>query len=130
MFSIRYAASLALMDRETGPSAFTDAQVRDPAMIAARERIKVIPTSRLATTGTPTEVTVRLKTGEVYEACLDALIITPDDQLDRQWKSLEAKFHDLVRPVLGAERSQELAGLVRRFETLGSVKELTDRTAP
>jgi 2-methylcitrate dehydratase PrpD len=129
MFSIRYAASLALMDRDTGPGAFTDAQVRDPELIPARERVKVIPVARIATTGKPTEVTVRLKGGETHEACLDALIVTPDDQLAEQWKRLEAKFLGLVVPVLGEARAQELTGLVRRIETLGSVRELVDRTA-
>jgi 2-methylcitrate dehydratase PrpD len=127
MFSIQYAASLALLDQETGPTAFTDERVRDPALIAARQFVKVIPVARIATTGKPTEVTVRLKGGEAHEACLDALIITPDDQLADQWQWLEAKFHGLVAPVLGEARSKELADLVRRIETLGSVRELIDR---
>jgi 2-methylcitrate dehydratase PrpD len=129
MFSIQYAASLALLDRDTGPSAFTDEQVRDPALTAARRFVRVIPVARIATTGKPTEVTVRLKGGEAHEACLDALIVTPDDQLDDQWQWLEAKFHGLVAPVLGAARSNELVALVRRFETLGSIRELTGKTA-
>jgi 2-methylcitrate dehydratase PrpD len=127
MFSIRYAASLALMDRPTGPSSFTDEAVLDPALRAARERVKVIPVARIVSTGKPTEVTIRLKNGEVHEACHDILVITPDDKLAEQWNWLESKFHDLVAPVLGAERSKELVGLVRCIETLGSIRELTDR---
>jgi 2-methylcitrate dehydratase PrpD len=127
MFSIQYAASLALLDQDTGPNAFTDERVRDPALTAARQFVKVIPVARIATTGKPTEVTVRLKGGEAHEACLDALIVTPDEQLADQWQWLEAKFHGLVAPVLGEARSQELVALVRRFETLGSIRELTDR---
>jgi 2-methylcitrate dehydratase PrpD len=128
MFSIQYAASLALLDQDTGPDAFTDERVRDPALIAARGRVKVIPVARIATTGKPTEVTVRLKAGEVHEACLDALVVTPDDQLAEQWRWLEAKFHGLVAPVLGEARSRDLVEIVGRFETLGSIRELTERT--
>jgi 2-methylcitrate dehydratase PrpD len=129
MFSIRYAASLALLDRTTGPSAFTDEAVRDPIAIAARENIKVIPVARIATTGKPTEVTVRLKNGEVLTACIDILVVASDDELAVQWAKLEAKFHDLVSPVLGEARSRELVDLVRRVETLGSIRELIDMTA-
>jgi 2-methylcitrate dehydratase PrpD len=128
MFSIRYAASLALMDRGSGPDAFTDEAVRDPVMIAARERISVIPVDRIASTGKPTEVTVRLKGGEVHTACLDALIVAADDELGAQWARLERKFRELVVPLLGEARSKELVGLVRRIDTLGNIRELTDAT--
>jgi 2-methylcitrate dehydratase PrpD len=129
MFSIRYAASLALLGRGTGPSAFTDEAVRDPEVIAARANIKVVPVARIATTGKPAEVTVRLKTGEVLTACIDILVVASDAELGEQWDRLEAKFHDLVAPVLGEPRSKELVGLVRRIETLGSIRELIDRAA-
>jgi 2-methylcitrate dehydratase PrpD len=129
MFSVRYAASLALLDRGAGPSAFTDEAVRDPVVVAARKDIKVIPVARIATTGKPTEVTVRLKNGEVHSACEDILVVASDAELGEQWKKLEAKFHDLVTPVLGAARSNELVALVRRIEALGSIRELIDRTA-
>jgi 2-methylcitrate dehydratase PrpD len=129
MFSLRYAASLALTDGSTGPSGFTDERVRDPALIAVRKKIKVTPISG-GNAGSPTEVRVRLKTGEMLTTCLNALIVTPDAELGDQWKVLEAKFHDIVAPVLGDARSKELVNLVRRIDTLKSIRELTERTAP
>jgi 2-methylcitrate dehydratase PrpD len=129
MFSIRYAASLAVVDSPTGPSAFATERVRDPFLKTVRGRIRVTPVSRIAHTGSPTEVTVRLKNGEVHEACLDALVVTPDEQLGEQWANLEAKFRDLVEPLLGRSRTEELIGMVQRIETLGSIAELTDATA-
>jgi 2-methylcitrate dehydratase PrpD len=128
MFSIRYATSLALLDRETGPQSFTDEQVRDPALIAARAPVKVIPVARIASTGKPTEVTVRLRGGEVHTACLNAMIVTGDDELEEQWSRLASKFRGLVAPVLGQGRTEELIELVRRFESLGSIRDLTDKT--
>lgn len=128
MFSIRYATALAIVDSGTGPSAFTLDRVRDPWLATVRQKVRVTTVARIAHTGSPTEVTVRLKNGETYEACLDALVITPDSELDLQWRNLEAKFRDIVEPLLGHGRTGELIELVQRIETLKSIRELTDAT--
>ena len=129
MFSIRYAATLALTDSTTGPSAFTDEMVRRPAMVALRERVRVTPVSRIPSTGSPTEVKVRLKSGETLEACVNTLIPARDDELAGQWERLESKFRDLVEPILGADGANDLIGLVQRIDSLSSIRELTDKTA-
>jgi 2-methylcitrate dehydratase PrpD len=130
MFSLRYAAALALTGGQTGPSAFTDERVCDARMIAARELVTVAPDARIPLVTSPTEVTLRLKGGAVFTACDDALVVTPDEKLGEQWKALEAKFHDLVAPVLGRPRAEALVDLVQRFETLESIGELAGLTAP
>ncbi|MFC3173718.1 MmgE/PrpD family protein [Novosphingobium bradum] len=130
MFSIRYAATLALLDRATGPSAFTDEAVKDPELIARRALIKVRTTPDKLTTGAPTDVTVRLKSGEELTASINVLVPATDDELDQQWANLESKFHDLVTPILGAERSHELARMVARFETLESIGALAALCRP
>ena len=129
MFSVRYASALALTDSDTGPNAFTDARVQEPQLVAARDLVKVTPASRISHMSMPTEVTVRLKNGETHEACVDIFQPRPDEDLANQWRDLEAKFHSLVAPILGDARSKEIVGLVRRFETLGSIRELTEKTA-
>ncbi|HKR87440.1 MAG TPA: MmgE/PrpD family protein [Phenylobacterium sp.] len=129
MFSVRYATALALTDSDTGPDAFTDARVQDPRLTAVRELVKVTPVARLPHMSMPTEVTVRLKNGETHEACVNIFEPRPDEALSRQWADLEAKFHSLVAPILGDGRSKEIVGLVRRFESLGSLRELTSRAA-
>jgi 2-methylcitrate dehydratase PrpD len=68
MFSIRYAATLALMDRDTGPRSFSDEAVRDAVVVAARARVRLNPTRDIPSITTPTEVTVRLTNGEVLDA--------------------------------------------------------------
>jgi 2-methylcitrate dehydratase PrpD len=130
IFSIRYAATLALAESGTGPTAFTDARVQDPAMVALRNRVRVTPVAHIANIDSPTEVRVRLVIGEELETSVDALVGKPDDELPRQWETLKAKFLDLVSPVLGAGRANELVDVVRRIETLRSIRELTERTAP
>jgi 2-methylcitrate dehydratase PrpD len=129
MFSIRYAAALALAGTGTGPPAFADSRIQDPAMVALRSLVRVTPVARILNIDSPTEVRVRLRTGEELAASVDTLIVTPDDELPQKWETLKAKFLELVSPVLGAERADELAGLVRRIDSLPSIRELTERTA-
>ena len=129
MFSLRHAAALALVGSHTGPSAFTDARVNDRDMVALRDRVKVVPVARIPGVGSPTEVSIRLTSGETLRACVDPLVPTPDERLGEQRANLESKFRDLVDPILGVERSTELIELVRRIDELDSIRELTDRTA-
>jgi 2-methylcitrate dehydratase PrpD len=127
MFSIAHATSLALADRPTGPASFTDEQVRDPELVALRRRVRVTPVSRIPHPSSPAEVTVRLTTGEVLQACVAAHVVTPDEQLPQQWDRLEVKFRGLADPVIGAGAARDLIVLVRRVEALGSIAELLDR---
>lgn len=130
MFSLRHTAALALADWPTGPGSFTDASVLDPALLPARALVHVLPTPRIPSTGAPSEVTVHLKNGEVHEACLSALIVAADDELPSQWARLEAKFIDLVTPVLGRTSTDEVIAMVRQFEQLESLSALVAATDP
>lgn len=130
MFSIAHAASLAIMDRPTGPSSFTDASPHDPALIAARRLVHIHPTPRLPTPGSANEVTVRLKSGEVHEACVSALIVATDNELADQWQRLEAKFVDLVAPILGGNRTDEIIETVGNLERLESLSALAASCVP
>ncbi len=128
-FSIRYAASLALAGGDTGPDGFTDERVRDPELRALRQRIDVVPLERL-TISSPSEVVVRLKSGESLTASVDARIPTVDAALEQQWARLVAKFEGLVAPALGTTRTEQLVALVRDMVSADSVNALTDATAP
>lgn len=130
MFSVRHAAALALTDRSTGPSSFTDTSVREQDLIAARGLVNVLPTPRIPTTGSPTEVTVHLKNGEEHAACLSALIVAADDELGEEWNRLEAKFVDLVTPIVGGNRTDALIQMVRDFDRLDSLTPLVEATVP
>jgi 2-methylcitrate dehydratase PrpD len=127
MFSVRYTVTLALVGASLTPVSFTDAKVNDPDMIALRNRVRIIPTEGIPVDSSP--VTVKLKNGQVLENTTKALIVTPDQELPRQRAQLEQKYRDLVDPILGADRAEQLLNTVRRIETLKSISELTDLTA-
>lgn len=129
MFSIRFAAALALTGSSTGTDSFTDETVRDPQLIAARDLVKVNPVERLYHLSLPSEVIIRFKSGEIEEASVGIFDPRPDAELPDQWNDLVAKFHALVTPILGEARSRQIVDRVARFDSLGSIRELTALTA-
>lgn len=129
MFSVRHAAALVLAGRGTGVAGFTDEAVRDPDVVAARERVEVVQHPERPT-GIRTEVSVRLRSGD--ELLYDAPQAAPvdDDELPRQWEALCVKFEDLVGPVIGERAAGELMSRIGRFEHEGPVGELLALTRP
>lgn len=131
MFSVRHAVTVALAGLSTGPSAFTDESVQDPQLVALRDRVVIKPDNdRVPTIGSPTPVTVRLKSGEVLTAEVNPFVPTPDAELPRQWDELRTKFHEIVAPIVGDRRCGELVDLVRTIDTLDSIREIADRAVP
>ena len=130
MFSIHYASALALTGKSTGTEAFTDARVADPQLIEARRLVRLTLTpgepGNFSAMKNPIGVNLRLKSGETLTAAVN--IFEPRADLDAQWADLVAKFYGLVVPVLGQSCADELVEMVGRFETLGSVRELTSKT--
>lgn len=105
-FSMRHAASVAWAGLTTGPESFTDESVRDPRLVALRERVTVRPEHDRAMTA-PTRVVVSLTTGDRLEAEIDVWEPTHDDQLAVEWDALERKFVSLVSPVIGMASAEE-----------------------
>jgi 2-methylcitrate dehydratase PrpD len=127
-FSVRYASSLALAARDTGPAAFTDEAVRDADMIALRNRIEVVPLADRQSS-TPTTVIVELSGGEVLQGEVDVLELVRDEDLPAQWTALVSKFVGLVSPVLGADTARELVDRVGQLEATAPT-DLLALTAP
>jgi 2-methylcitrate dehydratase PrpD len=127
MFSVRYTVALALVGESFTPISFTDAKMTDPDLVAVRNRVRII--SREDVPVNASRVTIKLKSGQILETTTKALIVTPDEELPRQRAQLEEKYRDLVDPILGSDRAEQLLTTVRRIETLNSITELTDLTA-
>jgi 2-methylcitrate dehydratase PrpD len=127
MFSVRYTVALALTGASLTPVSFTDEKVNDPQLVAVRDRVRIIPREGVTVDSSP--VTIKLRNGQVLASTTKALNVTPDEELARQRAQLEGKYRDLVNPLLGADRAEQLLNTVRRIETLKSISELTDLTA-
>ncbi|MGI8926583.1 MAG: MmgE/PrpD family protein [Tepidiformaceae bacterium] len=111
-FSLRFTAALALSDGETGEQAFTDAAVRRPDLAALRDRVTVDAAGADAERGT----VVRLDLADGRTVTEAVNLDTPETDLERQWRRLEAKFRSLAQPKLGPGGTDEVIRAVASLE--------------
>jgi len=125
-FSLRATVALALLAHDTGALAtYSDAGMRDPALIALRDRINVIADSSLLPT--QARVVVEASAGR-FEAAADTGV--PADDLALQRTRLEEKFRTLASPVLGHDRAEALRAMVADIDRLGTIAPLFELTRP
>lgn len=123
-FSLRATTALALLGVDTGALAtFSDAQMREAALVKLRDRVKVIPTR--GTSATRARVRV-VAGGRRFEAEADTG--EPASDLADQRARLATKFDALVEPVLGAARASELCEAALAADRHGSAAELVRLT--
>jgi 2-methylcitrate dehydratase PrpD len=96
-FSVYHSAAVALIDGRAGEPQYSDEKVRDPAVIALRDKVTAeidpaMPPDAVA-------VAVTLKDGRVLHLRVDHAIGSVDRPMTDG--DLEAKFTDLVLPVHG-----------------------------
>jgi 2-methylcitrate dehydratase PrpD len=112
-FSLRHTAALAACGKDTAAiQTYSDENACDATLTMVRDRVTVHG-DRGA--GRDSHVLIKTSDGQTAEASFDVAI--PDRDLDRQGGRLEAKFHSLADPVIGAERANtlehQIAGLNR-----------------
>jgi 2-methylcitrate dehydratase PrpD len=122
---VQHLLAVLLRDGGLGFGAAHDrARMRDPAILALRERIRLMPDPELTRALPPRQAIVEVTTqgrGRLREHAR-AVRGTPDNPMDR--REVEAKALDLLGPVLGAERAHALVAEIRRVERAASVRSL------
>ena len=100
------------------------ARMRDPTILALRERIRLVPDAELTRALPPRQAIVEIATrdGRTLAHHARAVRGTPEDPMDR--REVEAKARDLLSPVLGPERARALIAEIWRIERLASVRAL------
>ncbi|MBK6317408.1 MAG: MmgE/PrpD family protein [Dehalococcoidia bacterium] len=124
-FSLRFTAALALAKGRAGEEQFTDEAVRQPDLVAVRDRVAVVPQEGDWERGT----LVSLRTTDGREFSEQVNLNIPAADLDQQWKRLEAKFRSLAIPVVGEGQAETLVQCVASFESAPSVAELVSLAA-
>lgn len=122
---VQHLLAVLLHDRELGPAAAHDqARMRDPAILALRARIRLVPDAELTAAFPPRQAIVEITTrdGRQLVERTRAVRGTPENPMPRQ--EVEAKAADLLAPVQGAERTRALIAAIRRIEQLGAVRSL------
>jgi 2-methylcitrate dehydratase PrpD len=123
-FSLRHTAALALLAHAAGPDLFTDERVADPAAVALRRRVEVVPDPAL--TGPVSRVTVWTVGGSRLDTARDMRDRVWTDGPDEQSPALLGKFHGLADPVLGAERASAIAAAVLGLAGAETVRPLCE----
>ena len=123
-FSLRFTAALALAGGGTQESAFTDAAVARPDLIAIRDRV-TIEGSAAALNGT--EVSIWTRDGAELREKVNLSI--PMTDLETQWSRLTAKFRSLAAPVAGRAATEELVDAVARLEDAPDVSRIVGLAA-
>jgi 2-methylcitrate dehydratase PrpD len=112
----QHLLAVLLQDRTLSFAAAHDAaRMRDPAILALRERIRLIPDPALSRALPPRQAILELETrdGRRLEHHSRAVRGTPDNPMDRD--EVEAKAEGLLAPVLGAGRARALIKQIRQL---------------
>ncbi len=122
---LQHLLALTLADGTlTFASAHDYARMRDPAVLAVRARIEVLPSAELTAAVPARQAIVAIETadGRTLRHRTYAVRGTPDNPMERT--EVETKARDLVVPIIGAARAEALIVAVAALETLGAVTDL------
>jgi 2-methylcitrate dehydratase PrpD len=124
-FSVYYAAAIGIVAGRAGEAQFTDALVRDPTVIALRDRVET--TVDPALTQDQARVKITLKDGRVSDRFIAHAVGSVENPMtDGQ---LEAKFADLAAGILPDDRARRLMTLCRDAEHLDDAGDIARAAA-
>ena len=112
-FSLRFTAALATVTGDASEQTFTPAAVREPSLLAVRDRVTVEARDGSADWD-GTRVAITLAGGRTLEESVDLNI--PASDLDVQWERLRGKFESLAGPRLPMEALVQTQDIVAGFE--------------
>jgi 2-methylcitrate dehydratase PrpD len=125
-FSLRHCAAAAAVFRRVGPEELAPQILTRPDVVDLRDRVKVVADPALGKQDADVEIT--LASGRSLATQVRGNRGTPSAPLDDD--ELDAKFRELVGPVLGPERTERLLATCWRLDDLTDVSELLAQTVP
>jgi 2-methylcitrate dehydratase PrpD len=129
--NVQHLMALLLTDRAlTFHSVHDHARMQDPAVLAVRRLIELVPSQELAEARPPRQAIVELslRDGRSLTHRTRAVRGTADNPMTRA--EVEAKAFDLLRGPLGAERTRELVEACRRIEYSPDINEFAWHWVP
>jgi 2-methylcitrate dehydratase PrpD len=113
-FSLSFCVALALGDGNTGEKSFCDEKVRDPRLIAIRDKVRIESDPSLS----PSRAKIKIFTrdGRVLEKLMDSLDLGKDRVKLRQ--DLMRKFRELSAPILGQGKTENLISSIEKLEEI------------
>ena len=120
---VQHLAALMLLDRGlTFASCHDAARMRDPAVLAVRDKTRLHPSAGLTVANPARQAIVEIVTtsGKTLRHHAKAVRGTPENPMTRV--EVEAKARDLVTPIIGAARADQLIAAVAGLDALPSVR--------
>ncbi|MDB5540456.1 MAG: 2-methylcitrate dehydratase [Devosia sp.] len=124
-FSVYHAAAIALLRGDGTPSAFTDEAVRDPAVVALRDRVKA--TSNSAIDEDAVDIVVTLQDGERIELSVAHAIGSLERPLSDA--AIGEKFFQQSAQVIGEQPARDLLAKAWDVEQAGDIGSIALATA-
>jgi len=125
-FSVYHGCAVGLIHGRAGESEFTDEVVNDPRVVALRDKVHATVDPGMHEDAVL--LSARLRDGRTLDLRIDHAIGSMERPLSDE--ALEAKFDDLVAPVLGSARSRDITAQWRTFAALADVGALTALCRP
>lgn len=113
-FSVYHAAAVALATGAAGEAQFSDAMVRDPRVVALRERVQATADAGIGKL--QADVTIHLRDGRVVNQHVEHALGTVERPMSD--RDLEEKFRGLTSAVLRPAQIDELIALCWKLEQL------------
>ena len=129
--NVQHLMALLLTDRAlTFDSVHDHARMSDPAVLAVRRLVELVPSQELAEARPPRQaiVEISLQDGRSLTHRTRAVRGTADNPMTRA--EVETKALDLVRGPLGAERARDLVEACRRIEYSPDISEFARHWVP
>jgi len=124
-FSIYYAAAIAIVAGAAGPKQFSDALVRDPAVVALRDRVTATVTPGIGEAQVKAVIT--LKDGRRVEQSIEHVVGSVERPMSDA--DLDRKFLDLADGVIMPAQARKLLDLCRSVDRLPQAGELASTAA-
>ena len=125
-FSMPFGAAIAVLTGKTGLSVFTDEWVHHPTVRELMQKVDCYSSPELDNYY-PAEwrasASITMDDGTQYNAQVRYALGDPHNPLS--WEQLEARFHELVAPVIGDQRKRE--EIIEKVRGLDAVERLDAR---
>lgn len=120
----QHLCALAIVDGTvTFDSTHDEARMQDPAVLAVRQKIDLLPSAELTVARPARQAIVKIETGMgTFHHHARAVRGTPDNPMTAE--EIEAKALDLVAPIIGAARGADLVKMCRNLGSVSSMRDL------
>jgi 2-methylcitrate dehydratase PrpD len=119
-FSVFHCMGAAIVEGKVGEAQFSDDHVKDDAIVAVRDKTDIEVTEGMRED--ECRIEAKLTDGTTVEHYVEFASGSIDNPLTDE--QLDAKFNDLVIPVLGEDHARDLIRILRNLENESNVKNL------